>query len=706
MALALGAILCVAFSSGETSQGEPKAPAQGQDLHSEDHLGIRFWKPEKWERIDKSTGPFKILVFSPDNSIVPPRFTVMVFPAASMPNGLLTREVGLESGLGDLYERVRYEDSQVAGRAGKVLEYRTLTAPVSRTLEYGAKVDNRFVMVQTTAFDDKWKVSEETFSRILKSIELFEPQAAPAEPPTKRKEAPELSGNAQVVRHVMHLVVNPEKRELISRGGVRIRAKKAGVDRAEFMISDLSVAGFSDLEGELKFEVDAETDPRKLTVFFRRPMEEGEEQELAYVLHAKDFTFRIEDAPVPNYVVLGQVREYSSFSSHVYYYPVDRDNRAPATISILVPKGYTAVGPGRLLRTEKRERTVNFVWETSFSGPKQLPYGWTVAKYGSLEGKSNSGTPVRIYHLLGSSDHGREILRVAVDVVDFYEATFGAFPFEGISIAQVTPEEGIAGVSLPSLVLLSSLIFEGETSYDKLAKSLESAIGAVLVADEISHQYNFYSVAFPNALAEGLAQYTDTLFAEHVAGIDVLPVHVEQYRQIYLGSISTEADAPIMAEEATESGAYMGIVFSKGAFVVHMLRRLVGDEEFFAGLKKTFTDLRGKKSSLDDFRAAFESVSGKDLKWFFDQWYHRAGYPRLRIEQRFLSDSSELEIEIEQIQEGEPYRLPLVIRLGPGRTEELFVDTRRKTARFKVADDSVRATVDNAADLLAEIEVR
>ena len=94
----------------------------------------------------------------------------MVFPAAYMPNGVLTREISLEAVLADLYERVRYEDANVAGRSGKVLEYRTLAAPVSRTLEYGAKVDKRFIMLQTAAFDDQWKVSEGTFSRILKTV--------------------------------------------------------------------------------------------------------------------------------------------------------------------------------------------------------------------------------------------------------------------------------------------------------------------------------------------------------------------------------------------------------------------------------------------------------------------------------------------------------------------------------------------------------
>ena len=89
------------------------------------------------------------------------------------------------------------------GRPGKVLEYRTLTERPSRTLEYGTKADGRYVVLQTAALAEKWPEVEETFSRILKSVELFDPKPEAAEPPPKRKEPPELSGDSEVLRHIM-----------------------------------------------------------------------------------------------------------------------------------------------------------------------------------------------------------------------------------------------------------------------------------------------------------------------------------------------------------------------------------------------------------------------------------------------------------------------------------------------------------------------
>ena len=65
--------------------------------------------------------------------------------------------------------------------------------------------------------------------------------------------------------------------------------------------------------------------------------------------------------------------------------------------------------------------------------------------------------------------------------------------------------------------------------------------------------------------------------------------------------------------------------------VLHMLRRLVGDEAFFAGVRKFYTEWRFKKAGTDDFRVAMESVCGQDLKPFFESWIYGLAIPRLRF---------------------------------------------------------------------------
>ena len=258
---------------------------------------------------------------------------------------------------------------------------------------------------------------------------------------------------------------------------------------------------------------------------------------------------------------------------------------------------------------------------------------------------------------------------MAVDVVNFYEQRFGPFPFGGVSIADVRPVKGIAGVSLPSMVLLSQHYFNGADSYDAIkdVKDVEASFkGPLVIADELSHQYNFYSVALPNQLAEGLAQYTDSIFAQHVAKSDIAK-HFDYYSRIYRGAVSAAPDRPIMSTEVYKTDAYMGIVFSKGACVLHMLRTIVGDKVFFGTLRRLFADYRGKKAGVEQLQKIAETLSGTKLDWFFDQWYRRAGYPKLKL--TWSQKGSRVELTVKQMQGGQPFRLPLTLSLIGGKKQ-------------------------------------
>ena len=81
-------------------------------------------------------------------------------------------------------------------------------------------------------------------------------------------------------------------------------------------------------------------------------------------------------------------------------------------------------------------------------------------------------------------------------------------------------------------------------------------------------------------------------------------------------SISVIASATSRADDRI----FRAIVYNKGAMVLHMLRRLVGDDEFFAGIRAFYQEWKFKKAGTDDFRKVMEKVSGRDLQRFFDTW--------------------------------------------------------------------------------------
>jgi aminopeptidase N len=81
----------------------------------------------------------------------------------------------------------------------------------------------------------------------------------------------------------------------------------------------------------------------------------------------------------------------------------------------------------------------------------------------------------------------------------------------------------------------------------------------------------------------------------------------------------------------TDGRAFRAIVYNKGATVLHMLRRFVGDEAFFLGLQRFYVETRFDKASTEDFRHAMEAESGAALERFFESWIYQPELPHLKL---------------------------------------------------------------------------
>ena len=102
-----------------------------------------------------------------------------------------------------------------------------------------------------------------------------------------------------------------------------------------------------------------------------------------------------------------------------------------------------------------------------------------------------------------------------------------------------------------------------------------------------------------------------------------------------------------------------------------MLRRLIGDEAFFAGLKRFYADNRFKKAGTDDLRKAMEAASGRDLNRFFERWIYDNGIPRLRYSTAV--EGQELVVRFEQV--GDIYDVPVTVAVtyADNKTSEFVV---------------------------------
>jgi aminopeptidase N len=498
-------------------------------------------------------------------------------------------------------------------------------------------------------------------------------RATPAEIREKRRKARKKDKQEfQVVSHELHVRIDPPTHSLSARDRLTVESAKDGLSEIRLFYSLVSidrVTGPLDLTWESKPPADDRfTGGRELVVRLGQPLESGKKAVLNVETSCSDFLQTIDQKLVTELAVFGQIREESSFSSHVAYYPVDERNDAAVDISLTVPSGYTAVTGGALVEVREADGWTTFRYRAKDRRHRLLPFGFAAGKFISESAESGGGLRLTFYGNPGEEEALRQRLDVAVEAAGIFERMMGPLPWKDVRFAHVTPVSKETGVSLPGLILISDMFFTDITEVDLSDGFMNKSDGLslLIVADELSHQWNAYSVPLPNELAEGVSTFTNALFIEHRHGSDGYRNAIRFCREAYVAATALDRDVAIADPEIYETTAYRGIAFCKTPAILDMLRTRLGDRVFFAAWRKAFREFDTKRDGFDVLLEAFNETSGQDLTGFFDQWFFTAGWPKIRI--AYSRGNDKLLVTLRQIQDGPPYHLrsELLVRGAAG----------------------------------------
>ena len=158
-------------------------------------------------------------------------------------------------------------------------------------------------------------------------------------------------------------------------------------------------------------------------------------------------------------------------------------------------------------------------------------------------------------------------------------------------------------------------------------------------------------------------------------------------------------DYRIVHDDLDDMGRVTSIAtYQKGAWVLHMLRKKVGDEAFWTGIQAYYAEHMNETATTDDFRRAMEEASGQDLEPFFDQWLYQGGNPAVDGWWEYDEAAGSVTIELRQTQEGEVrFDLPLEIGIYtdaqglPSSVETVVLDDQ--VQRIRVTVESAPADV-------------
>ncbi len=290
---------------------------------------------------------------------------------------------------------------------------------------------------------------------------------------------------------------------------------------------------------------------------------------------------------------------------------------------------------------------------------------------------------------------GAASFRRAAEMVEYYVELIAPFPYA--KLAHVQSATRFGGMENASAIFYSEqAISEG--------RDIEKT-----VAHETAHQW--FGDAVTEAdwhhlwLSEGFAEYFAVLFFEHADGRAALEALMADSRQAYLQS--GDAEEPVVnPDEQNLFGLLNTNNYYKGAWVLHMLRNLLGDDVFFEGIRTYYRRHVHGTALTDDLRRAFETASSRDLTSFFDQWIHRPGHPKLALEWEFADGTAR--VDVRQVQSGAwpvfDFPLELAFETSDGTVRRsVQIDARDESVEFDLPSPPSALLADPAVRLLAEI---
>jgi aminopeptidase N len=194
------------------------------------------------------------------------------------------------------------------------------------------------------------------------------------------------------------------------------------------------------------------------------------------------------------------------------------------------------------------------------------------------------------------------------------------------------------------------------------------------IAHELFHQWFGDLVTAESwsnlTVNESFADYSQTLWFEHSKGKDAGQYENYIGFRSYLGSPADAEKNLVRFFYKDREDMFDLVSYQKGGRILNMLRHYVGDEAFFASLNKYLTDNKFSNGSAIKLKLAFEAVTGKDLNWFFNQWYFGNGHPYVRITQQYQADKKQVLVVINQTQTmNKVFELPIGV--------DVYVDNKK-----------------------------
>ncbi|HFC01191.1 MAG TPA: M1 family peptidase [Phaeodactylibacter sp.] len=317
------------------------------------------------------------------------------------------------------------------------------------------------------------------------------------------------------------------------------------------------------------------------------------------------------------------------------------------------------------------------------------------------------GKPILYFVEKKYEKDARAIFSNTIPMLEFFSEKLGVeYPWD--KFAQIIVRDYVSG----AMENTTAVIF-GEF-IQKTSEELIDANNESIVAHEMFHHWFGDLVTCESwanlTMNEGFANYSEYLWYEHAYGADEADLHRKDELKGYLSSSARGVHDLIYFGYNDNEDMFDAHSYNKGGLVLHMLRNLVGDDAFFKSLNVYLTKNKYTAVEAHNLRLAFEEVTGKDLNWFFNQWYFSAGHPILEIKYGYDAATHKATVTLEQTQDVEKsipiFKLPMAVDVylenGKPIRHQITMTKRLQTFEFDAATKPLLIDVDADRALLID----
>jgi aminopeptidase N len=372
-------------------------------------------------------------------------------------------------------------------------------------------------------------------------------------------------------------------------------------------------------------------------------------------------------------------------ANSVWLPTIDKPNQKMTDeISMTVPAKYVTLSNGLLTSQKKNaDGTRTDTWKMDLPHAPYLLF-MGVGDY-SITKDSYKGKEVSYYVDKEYAPVARKIFGLTPEMIAFYSRITGVdYPWPKYS--QITGHDYVSGAMENTTATLHS-----DAAQQDARELTDGNNWELVIAHELFHQWFGDYVTTESwsniTLNESFADYSETLWSEYKYGKDAGDEQNYNEMQGYLQSHSDKKDLVRFYYNDKED-VFDAVSYNKGGRILNMLRNYVGDSAFFKSLNLYLTTNKFKSAEAQQLRLAFEEVTGRDLNWFWNQWYYGAGQPSLDINYSYNDDTKKAQVIVTQTQTDKVFKLPVAIDVynGSNKTRyKVWVQDRIDTFSFSSA---------------------